>query len=770
MKKRILCGALSVTLLFGSAAASFTDISSPNVKQAAAVLDALQIMQGEGAGRFNPNGQLTRAQFCKLAVTALGVSDVSVYKNYSVFPDVPSSHWAAGYINAALKQTDIAEKKIIRGFANGTFGPDKTITYGEACTMLLRMLGYTVDDVGPFWPTDYIGKAEGLGLNRGISHYGSNEIVKRGDAAVMLLNTLQATPKKDGTKLLMNTVATSTVEDSILLATAETDSDLRKGQARFYESGAIQIRSLADTLDRALIGTRGTVLFDKVTTNKVRAFVPKSADSETITVKQAYADHIETTDQKLKVPSKTPVVLNGTLIEYGTAWPDLTPDYALNIFYDSGRQIELISAATPVSGASSFVYGMISSLKIPADYKIMKNGVEIERTALRQYDLVSLNAESKSAIASDRRITGYLRSAAPSYSHPSRVTVLGREFPISDNVASYFTGMKFNDKVTLLLDSFGTVQAAYPASTVSTDNIGVFTASTSDKATVQLLAGVSASGELSSTDSARLLGQLVRVSADSNGKLLLTSYTSLNAADGSWSIASRTLGKRKVAQNVKIYETVADRAPIALISDRDLNQATIAASDIRGVLLDSAGSVTSIFLRDVTGLGWQYGIAYGTRTKGDLIDPSTDFKTDEEAQKYRDNPNNYNYSNAIVFKTRVNGEMVTRTYQVDRLPSGLSGSPMGLPKGMDGITGMLYDLPVKKLATVGSVGVNAFDGVDGVKTSSGYLTLPEDISVYASDTEKMISLRDAKLNYKDFTLYGDTSSSNGARVYMILAK
>ena len=36
----------------------------------AAVLDALGIMQGVGGGSFAPGKALTRAQFCKLAVTA----------------------------------------------------------------------------------------------------------------------------------------------------------------------------------------------------------------------------------------------------------------------------------------------------------------------------------------------------------------------------------------------------------------------------------------------------------------------------------------------------------------------------------------------------------------------------------------------------------------------------------------------------------------------------------------------------------------------------
>lgn len=45
-------------------------------------------MQGVGGNRFDPNSALTRAQFCKLAVTALGVSDVSAYGSYTIFPDV----------------------------------------------------------------------------------------------------------------------------------------------------------------------------------------------------------------------------------------------------------------------------------------------------------------------------------------------------------------------------------------------------------------------------------------------------------------------------------------------------------------------------------------------------------------------------------------------------------------------------------------------------------------------------------------------------------
>lgn len=67
------------------ASAVFTDISDSRVSQTAAVLDALGIMQGVGGGSFAPGKALTRAQFCKLAVTAMGVTDVSPYASYTIF-------------------------------------------------------------------------------------------------------------------------------------------------------------------------------------------------------------------------------------------------------------------------------------------------------------------------------------------------------------------------------------------------------------------------------------------------------------------------------------------------------------------------------------------------------------------------------------------------------------------------------------------------------------------------------------------------------------
>ena len=52
----------------------------------------------------------------------------------SAFSDVPSEHWANGYISA------MKEKSIIGGYEDGTFGLDRKITRAEVVSIINRAL------------------------------------------------------------------------------------------------------------------------------------------------------------------------------------------------------------------------------------------------------------------------------------------------------------------------------------------------------------------------------------------------------------------------------------------------------------------------------------------------------------------------------------------------------------------------------------------------------------------------------------------------------
>ena len=112
MKKRVfslllaLVLTLSAAAIPASAAESFSDVTDKKTAQNVEVLRLLGVIEGNGAGQFNPSGLLTRAEFCKMVVVLMGKgSDAMRYKTVTIFPDVRATHWAAGYINLAVRQS-----------------------------------------------------------------------------------------------------------------------------------------------------------------------------------------------------------------------------------------------------------------------------------------------------------------------------------------------------------------------------------------------------------------------------------------------------------------------------------------------------------------------------------------------------------------------------------------------------------------------------------------------------------------------------------------
>ena len=133
MKKRVLSALLAAALTLSLASPA---LAAPTQAEAAQVLSALDIMTGDGAGNLNLSAPVTRAEFVKMLMAAspISVGDVTYVSPY---PDVPASHWAAPYVEAAVAAG------YVTGYLDGTFRPGNTITLAEGVTMALRLLGYT---------------------------------------------------------------------------------------------------------------------------------------------------------------------------------------------------------------------------------------------------------------------------------------------------------------------------------------------------------------------------------------------------------------------------------------------------------------------------------------------------------------------------------------------------------------------------------------------------------------------------------------------------
>ena len=195
MKKNVFALLLALVLALSllptstiAAYSSFYDVEDPETARNVEVLRLMGVIQGDEKGRFNPYQNLTRAQFCKMMVVFLGrEAEANQHRNRTIFPDVRATHWASGYVNLAVT----GEDAFIHGMPNGTFAPEQSVTFGQAVTILMRVLGYTDKDCGPVWPDGYINLAKTNGVSEGLEHRGSDAIT-RAEAAKLFVNALGA--------------------------------------------------------------------------------------------------------------------------------------------------------------------------------------------------------------------------------------------------------------------------------------------------------------------------------------------------------------------------------------------------------------------------------------------------------------------------------------------------------------------------------------------------------------------------------------------------
>ena len=108
----------------------FSDVKrSAWYNNAISTLTKAGILKGYEDGTFQPDGYITRAEFATIAIRFFS----GVYEGEDLFPDI-KGHWAQDYINNA------ANKGLVKGYEDGTFGPDRYITRAEAVTLVNRTL------------------------------------------------------------------------------------------------------------------------------------------------------------------------------------------------------------------------------------------------------------------------------------------------------------------------------------------------------------------------------------------------------------------------------------------------------------------------------------------------------------------------------------------------------------------------------------------------------------------------------------------------------
>lgn len=551
MKKRIVSALLALCLLASlgtvsalaagtNTARTFSDVTDLDTAAEIETLQLLGVLDGFRDGSFRPAATLTRAQFCKMAVYAMGCSkELGKYSTVTVFPDVKPSHWASSYINLASKG-----KAIILGFADGYFRPDSTVTYAQAVTILMRQLGYTDADVGGLWPAGYLAEAASIGLTRNLG-LAASAALTRGDAAKLFANLLRCDTKDGGA---FAATLGETVNNVILVSCNATALD---GTAGAMETSDGSIYKMAGKSGSGLLnGRKGTLILDH--SGRVMTFLAAATGtSRAVTLASASSTQIvDSKGVKYSVTAATETNYNGSAATWGEVYSWLAAGEALTLYLDESGRVTYVLVGGGVRTAEAAVIVSANGSTAGFDalaggytgYAIYKNGAKISASDLRKND-VAIYSDGAIRVC-DTRVSVFYEACEPTPSAPTSITALGgTKFAVLPTAMDSVAKFKPGQTMTLLLTADGQVAGAIAAG--QGNAVGLVSGGK-----VRMLCGGSMLA-LNGSAAESLDGRAVSVSASARGQL---SLSALSGGAGELDVTKRTVGGRQLSDAVLIFD------------------------------------------------------------------------------------------------------------------------------------------------------------------------------------------------------------------------
>ncbi|CAH2215098.1 S-layer homology domain-containing protein [Tepidibacter aestuarii] len=413
--KKIFTLILVLSLVFGSMGSTFaaSEKYADRIDYEIVVqrLSALDILKGYEDGTFRPDRTITRAELAAVVVRALGLeSSAKASIGNTNFNDVNSNHWASGYINIA------SALKVINGRGNGIFDPEAPVKYEEAVTMLVRTLGYEpAAQAKGGYPNGYLIVAEQEDITDGVN--GTIGIAnKRGTVSLLVDNSLEVPMMiqigyGDQARFVKSGTYGTDVET---LLTDKLDIEYNEGILSFADS---QKDNNKVSVASKELEVREGFNFEGLKGVKVKAYFNDDSELVFYEVKDdVYVDAIEINSDgsgievKLVGMDKTYDIAYDTRMDLSGLTDGQEFEYA-KVIIEDGKVVALYTINAfdgyiLVEGVyGDVIYGHDEELKLD-DYTVMKDGVEISASNIKEMDIVFFNYAESFADVYTKTITG----------------------------------------------------------------------------------------------------------------------------------------------------------------------------------------------------------------------------------------------------------------------------------------------------------------------------------------------------------------------------
>ena len=479
------------------------DVIGTEYEESVELLNALNIMVGDDTGEFRLNDPIKRSEVAKIATAIAGLTDVAEStKTQANFPDVAATHWANGYINVSQAQNYVI------GDDTGRFRPDDNITYAEAVTIMMRVLGYepSAKSNGGF-PTGYLVTAGSAGLFKGGISASTNSVATRGIVARLAFNALTINlMEKTGygafenyevvdKTLLFNKLDVQKLNGQVVATSESTltgSSSLKEDQVQIKVEN--EVKTYTTTHDASQHIARNVVFYvqkEATGNDKIILISNNKTKNNELEIKAENIDKITSdtisywndpeNDKKTttaKVSSNPTVFYNGVVVELDItqlaelksgkiALLDTTNDEIYEYIFVTEYRNIIVDEVSLTSNRITDKFNLMTLTLDPEDtnltFGIYKDGKKIDIEELKEWDVLSVAANSHTiseatvikAYVSSEKITGKITE------------IEDNKYKIGDKlyeIASNYTqanqpALQLSDEGTFYLDIEGKIAA-----------------------------------------------------------------------------------------------------------------------------------------------------------------------------------------------------------------------------------------------------------------------------------------------------------------------
>lgn len=579
------------------------------------LLNSLGIMQGDGSGGYALDRPVSRAEMAKIAVnTSSHKDETAIGMSVSPFKDVPSSSWFAPYI------LNGATNGLFKGFVDGSFHPDDTVTYEDATAIMLRVLGYSDDNFGASYPYGQVNFAKNINLLDNVEGaYG--DTMTRGQIARMVYNTLN-TDMADKNSKLLSIFDAEVIEDVVI-------TEVPNGNSGKVSIGSAKY-NIYDGFDSSYLGLTGDIVVRN--SADLLCFVPEDRYSEEYIVYSILNNTVIGYNggimSEIDLNDDTVCYKNNSKTVYSAIRNSMEMGDVLNVKKSADGSIDYcLYEKGKLEGPVKLVSG--TGFNTDSATQFMRDGNKTTESGLQENDIVYYSPQLNMVMAYSYKVSGIYQDASPSRDNPATVTISGKEYKVEGvsayNDLSSSGSFKLGDTITVCLGKDGESIAGVVSSNSSAvqtlygyvTNTGKKSFNNPDGTTYSsyYVDVVSADGieyeYAVKSNPADYKGSVVKVSLSSNGSQI-TSVQGISLT-GYVDVDNRTINGIRIADDCKILDTggrlSSDEPIYKKLYLQRLEGMNINSGTVSYYHKNSYGEIDELILSEATGDCYSYGIA-----------------------------------------------------------------------------------------------------------------------------------------------------------------